>query len=74
MACISRNAKLYQNRRQPTMRSTLRGPGLYINLDHNQTLTLKLKRAYPGPTPNHATTDSDNTQTVAWPFGDEYSL
>jgi len=73
MAYISRNAKLYQERRQPAIRSTLRGPGPYINLDQNPPITLKLKPPYPGPTPNHAATDPDNTQTVAWPFGDQYS-
>jgi hypothetical protein len=75
MTLISKSAKLYQERRQPGMRETVRGPGPYIALDNNPVHSLKLEPPLPIPATQRPTNGSpppDAGRTVVWPFGDEY--
>jgi hypothetical protein len=77
MPNISKSAKLYQERRQPDIRTTLRGPGPYLNLDANPVNTLKLEPPLPFPDAqriNNGNPPPDAGRTVVWPFGDEYAI
>lgn len=73
MPNISKSAKLYQERRQPDIRKTWRGPGPILNLDANLANHLELKPPLPLPETNINPTAPDNTKTVVWPFGDKYA-
>lgn len=73
MPNISKSAKLYQERRQPDIRKTYRGPGPYLDLDDNLAHKLKLKPPLPKPELQINPTAPDSTQTTVWPFGDEYA-
>ena len=72
MANVNRSAKLYQERRQPGIRSTLRGPGPYLNLSQNPPITLTLAPPFPNKDSQFDDNAPDNTRTAVWPFGDEY--
>lgn len=74
MPNISKSAKLYQERRQPDIRVTWRGPGPYLSLQNNPATTLKLSPPLPFPDTQRDNNAPDNTRTVVWPFGDEYAV
>lgn len=74
MPNINKSAKLYQERRQPDIRKTYRGPGPYVNLNQNPPTTLKLDPPLPSPDTQHESNAPDNARTVVWPFGDEYAV
>lgn len=74
MPNISKSAKLYQERRQPDIRKTYRGPSGYINLDQNPPVTLNLDPPFPRPDTQHDNSAPDNTRTVVWPFGDNHAV
>jgi hypothetical protein len=76
MANVGHSAKLYQERRQPDIRSTLRGPGPYVALHQNAVHTLELEP--PLPLPDYQQLDNgcpptDTGKTQAWPHGDNYA-
>jgi hypothetical protein len=76
MASVGHSAKLYQERRQPQIRSTLRGPGPYVSLWQNAVNHLTLEPPLPAPvyqsgTNCHSPTDTGKTQV--WPHGDKYA-
>jgi len=73
MPNISKSAKLYQERRQPDIRKTWRGPGPYLNLKDNLALNLKLQPPLPIPETQINPAAPDNTKTEVWPFGDLYA-
>jgi hypothetical protein len=76
MPRISKSAKLYQERRQPNIRETLRGPGPNLFLESNPVNNLKLEPPLPIPETQRDTNGTpppDAGRTVVWPFGDEYA-
>jgi len=70
MPTIGHNAKLYQERREPYLRSTLRGPGPNVYLPDNLALHFKLEAPLPLPTLIHDKCAPDNARTQVWPHGD----
>lgn len=73
MPNISKSAKLYQERRQPDIRKTHRGPGPYLDLNSNLVNHLPLQPPLPRPDTQINPTAPDSVQTQAWPFGDKYT-
>lgn len=74
MANIGHSAKLYQERRQPQIRVTLRGPGPQIYLPDNAANHLKLEAPLPLPSLlQENTCNPADTKTQVWPHGDEYA-
>jgi len=76
MPNISKSAKLYQERRQPEIRKTMRGPGPQLYLHDNPANTLKLQPPLPvteAVRPTNGNPPPDAGRTVVWPFGDEYA-
>lgn len=76
MPTIGRSAKLYQERRQPYLRKTLRGPGPQINLADNAIHTIKLEAPLPDSTylqPPGCAPALDAGKTQVWPHGDQYA-
>lgn len=76
MPSISRSAKLYQERRQPGIVDTLRGPGPQLYIPHNPATTLNLKPPLPVTAAVRSTNGNpppDAGRSVVWPFGDEYA-
>jgi hypothetical protein len=76
MAEIGHSAKLYQERREPTYRTTLRGPGPQLFIAQNAANYLKLEAPLPLPelltdVNGHPPTDTGRTQV--WPHGDKYA-
>jgi hypothetical protein len=69
MVQINRSARLYQERRQPEIQPTARGPGPIINLPDNPAHHLKLE---PPSLKPHCDQGPDSTQTRVWPYGDNY--
>lgn len=71
MPTISQSAKLYQERRLPADRTTLRGPGPRSDFDNNLTRALPLLP--PLPTPEvlqwEGNQPPDAGLTAAWPHG-----
>lgn len=77
MPRISKSAKLYQERRQPEIRVTLRGPGPYVDLNKNPVHTLNLEPPFPtserGIYGFIGGSSPDSARTAVWPFGDKYA-
>jgi hypothetical protein len=73
MPNISKSAKLYQERRQPDIRKTYRGPGPYVDLWANKAHHLDLAPPLPAPETKIDTAAPDSTRTTVWPFGDKYA-
>lgn len=78
MVQISKSAKLYQERRQPQLQPTLRGPGPQVYLPNNPVHSLNLEPPLPPPSScvneNLDAPDIDTTRTQAWPYGDKYAV
>lgn len=75
MASVGRSAKLYQERRQAYLRTTMRGPGPQINLEDNAAHELPLEPPHPYPEllgPRDCAPELDSGRTQAWPHGDKY--
>ena len=76
MASVGKSAKLYQERRQAYLRTTMRGPGPQVNLVDNAVHTMPLEPPLPNPEllgPRDCTPPVDAGRTQAWPHGDEYA-
>lgn len=74
MATVGKSAKLYQERRQPYLRETQRGPGPQINLSDNAVHQLPLEPPHPRPglqQPQDCYPANDGGQTQVWPHGDK---
>ena len=70
MTIIGQSAKHYQERRQPNMQQTLRGPGPQVYLQDNAVHTLTLEPPLPAPDLLHNPQPTDGTLTQVWPHGD----
>lgn len=76
MPSVGHSAKLYQERREPQLRTTLRGPGPYVSLWQNAVHHLTLEPPLPAPeyqVPNGCQPTTDTGKTQAWPHGDKYA-
>lgn len=76
MATVGKSAKLYQERRQPYLRETQRGPGPQINLADNAVHDIPLSPPLPRPDTLHQTDcypANDGGKTQVWPHGDKYA-
>lgn len=76
MATVGKSAKLYQERRQPYLRETQRGPGPQINLADNAVHNLPLEPPLPLPSqqqPQDCYPANDSGKTQVWPYGDKYA-
>lgn len=74
MPTVGKSAKLYQERRQPYLRETLRGPGPNLNLEDNAAHDLPLEPPLPSPPliqPKDCAPANDSGQTQYWPHGDK---
>lgn len=74
MAAVGHSAKLYQERREPDIRSTLRGPGPYVSLRQNAAHFLPLEAPLPVPEylqPENGCPPTDTGKTQVWPHGDK---
>lgn len=76
MASVGHSAKLYQERREPDIRSTLRGPGPQVSLWQNMAHHLNLEA--PLPLPDYQQVENgcpptDTGTTQVWPHGDTYA-
>ncbi len=72
MPTLSRSAKLYQERRQPELRSTFRGPGPQVNLEANEARTRALAPPLPLPSllaDQNGAPPPDAGRTHVWPHG-----
>lgn len=76
MAEIGRSAKLYQERREPTYRTTLRGPGPRLCIWQNAANHLNLEAPLPLPELQadvNGCPPTDTGKTQVWPHGDKYA-
>lgn len=78
MASVGHSAKLYQERREPYLRTTLRGPGPYVSLWQNAVHHLTLEPPLPAPVYQSASDGCsspppDTGKTQVWPHGDKYA-
>lgn len=76
MASVGHSAKLYQERRQPDIRTTLRGPGPHVSLWQNIVHHLELESPLPLPEyqqPDNGCPPTDTGRTQLWPHGDKYA-
>lgn len=76
MASVGHSAKLYQERREPQIRTTLRGPGPYLCLWQNAINHLTLEPPLPVPGYQSAAggcSPPDTGRTQVWPHGDKYA-
>lgn len=73
MANVGHSAKLYQERREPNLRTTLRGPGPQIYLPDNAANHLNLEAPLPLPTLLNDNCAPADTKTQVWPHGDKYA-
>ena len=76
MAHVGRSAKLYQERREPGIRSTLRGPGPYLALWLNPVHHFPLEAPLPLPEFQQVVNGCpppDTGQTQVWPHGDKHA-
>lgn len=74
MTQVNRSARLYQERREPGLQTTLRGPGLQIDLARNAVHKLPLQPPYPRPDYcENGTPVTDTGLTQEWPYGDKYA-
>lgn len=74
MASIGKSAKLYQERREPQIRSTLRGPGPQVFLNQNAVHHLSLEAPLPLPVflnQENGCPPTDTGKTQVWPHGDK---
>jgi hypothetical protein len=71
MATTGHSAKLYQERREPDIRTTLRGPGMQIYLPDNAVHALKLEAPLPLPEVLNNNCSPKDGLTSVWPHGDE---
>jgi hypothetical protein len=70
MAIVGHSARLYQERRQPNLRPTLRGPGPQIYLPDHAVNKLKLSAPLPSPALLNETCKPKDGLTHVWPHGD----
>lgn len=70
MTNVGHNALLYQERRQPNLRATLRGPGPQIYLPDNAVNSLKLEAPLPKPELLNDNCKPKDGLTQVWPHGD----
>ena len=70
MAIIGHSAKLYQERRQPDLRSTMRGPGPQIYLPDSAVHSLQLEAPLPLPELLNENCNPKDGLTRVWPHGD----
>jgi hypothetical protein len=73
MATIGRSAKLYQERRESGIRSTLRGPGPQVYLPDNAVHRLDIEAPLPLPSLVEDGCQPGDTKTQVWPHGDKYA-
>lgn len=76
MANVGKSAKLYQERRQSYLRTTLRGPGPQLNIADNLVHELPLEPPHPAPEfvgPHDCAPVVDGGRTQVWPHGDKYA-
>jgi hypothetical protein len=76
MVVVGFSAKLYQERREPRIRPTLRGPGPYVALWQNPVNHLTLEPPLPAPVQQTCAAGvlaPDTGKTQAWPHGDKYA-
>ncbi len=73
MATVGHSAKLYQERREPDIRVTQRGPGPQIYLPDNAVHRIKLEPPLPNPALLHDGCTPRDALTQTWPFGDAYA-
>ena len=76
MASVGHSAKLYQERREPQIRTTLRGPGPQVSLWQNTAHHLNLEAPLPAPefqAPVNGCPPTDTGKTQVWPHGDKYA-
>lgn len=76
MASVGRSAKLYQERRQEYLRTTMRGPGPQVNLADNAVYEMPLEPPNPDPAllgPQDCAPTLDSGRTQVWPYGDKYA-
>lgn len=71
MPTIGHSAKLYQERREPNVRTTLRGPGPNVYLPDNLVHRIALEAPLPLPILLHNNCAPDNARTQVWPHGDK---
>lgn len=71
MVQLSRSAKLYQERRIPQDRRTMRRPGPRISLEQHPTQHIPLAPPFPSPEVKRAEqpSDPDSPLTLPWPHG-----
>lgn len=70
MANVGHSAKLYQERRQPNVLTTLRGPGPQLNLADNAVHAMQLEPPLPKPALLDETCKPKDGLTQVWPHGD----
>lgn len=70
MATVGHSARLYQERRQPDFRATLRGPGFQIYLPDHAVHALKLSAPLPSPALLNENCKPRDGLTRVWPHGD----
>ncbi len=77
MPSVGYSAKLYQERREPQLRTTLRGPGPYVSLWQNPVHRLTLEPPLPTPAAQSGAVGCEPTpdtgKTQVWPHGDKYA-
>ena len=74
MVLIGRSAKLYQELKEPTHRTTRRGPGPRHSVELNAANTLELTRPLPTPNVLHAQDNKppeSGATTKPGPYGNE---
>lgn len=74
MPRLSKSPKLYQERRLPADRQTLRGPGPRSDFDNNLARAIPLLPPLPLPELLHAAgggPPTDGGETTPWPHGSE---
>jgi hypothetical protein len=67
---IGQSAKLYQERRQPNVQTTMRGPGPQVYFPDNAVHHLQLEPPLPIPDLVDRT-PVDTGETQVWPHGNE---